>query len=132
MGSTDGDWVLLAGVELDPATAIRQARETLKARISVLVDHRGLYDAIDATTEIVKNALQHARGPYILTISSRPGLGLLRIGVWDADPVLPESRPTDPWAAGAQGLSLVAKIAVNWGATPTNGGKTVWFEIPDK
>jgi hypothetical protein len=125
------DWVVLAGVELHPATAIRQARDTLKAGISALVEHRGLFDAIDATTEIVKNALQHGRGPYMLTITSRPGLGLLRVGLWDANPVRPELRPTDPWSART-GLHLVAKIAVNWGATPANGGKTVWFEIPDR
>lgn len=126
------EWVVLAGVELNPATAIRQAVDTLKANVSTIVDHRGLFDAIDATKEIIKNALQHARGPYILTITTRPELGLVRVGVWDADPVLPVLQPADPWSTRARGLNLVSKIAVNWGATPINGGKTVWFEIPGR
>ncbi|MFH8490118.1 ATP-binding protein [Streptomyces longisporoflavus] len=88
-------------------------------------------------TELVANAMQHTKGPAALRI--RWAHGVLRIGVWDADPTPPQ--PTAPAAALAEagrGLALVRGCADEWGwytlgATqlPGSNGKFVWCELTE-
>lgn len=79
-------------------------------------------------TELVTNAILHARSPVDLTVDLDPSR--LRISVGDASDVIPTPRRHSLDAATGRGLQLVAELAQRWGAEPTPAGKSVWFELP--
>lgn len=86
-----------------------------------------LDDAAMVVTELVTNALVHARSATTVAVSSRPGT--VRIEVADASPVPPVPRERHGTAASGRGIALVAAMAERWGAEPTPDGKVVWAEL---
>lgn len=75
--------------------------------------------------EMASNAMRHARPPCTLALSL-PGDRLL-IEVSDSLPAL--ARYREGYEGGGRGLALINAIAVRWGQTPREGGKTVWAEL---
>jgi hypothetical protein len=122
-------WVILAAVPVGGTTPTRDAREVVRKEVAPYLEHRVLNDVLSATGELVKNALQHATGPYVLTVRRHDEAKRLRIGVIDGNPVPPRQLDTDPWERHGQGLKLVDSVAASWGSTPTATGKEVWFEL---
>ncbi len=92
-----------------------------------------LSDVEDAATlavsELVTNALVHARTGAVLHLLQRHGR--LRISVSDEAGDLPtRPRDADDDATNGRGLALVAAVASRWGTDQRgDGGKTVWLEI---
>jgi anti-sigma regulatory factor (Ser/Thr protein kinase) len=86
-------------------------------------------DAALLVTEVVTNAVIHARTTVDLHVELRPAS--VRVEVADASPVLPVAKryPTD--ASTGRGLSLLASLSSAWGVTSTPQGKVVWFELTD-
>jgi hypothetical protein len=84
-------------------------------------------------SELVLNAVEHARTPIVVTVSKR-GDGL-HLAVADADPRLPRLRdpmpvhPALPLAERGHGLRTVHAAATVWGAMPTRDGKLVWATL---
>ncbi|MEV0627771.1 ATP-binding protein [Nonomuraea wenchangensis] len=78
-------------------------------------------------SELVTNAIQHARGPVVLSMWARGGR--LRCEVADADPRPPRPRHAGEQDEGSRGLELVEALADTWGSTPSRRGKVVWFEL---
>jgi anti-anti-sigma factor len=79
-------------------------------------------------TELVANAVSHARTPSILTVSLRERH--LHLAVEDRSPVPPcLSGPETPRAPGGRGLLVVEAYASAWGSTPVPTGKVVWATI---
>ncbi|WP_037805754.1 ATP-binding protein [Amycolatopsis sp. La24] len=75
--------------------------------------------------EMACNAMRHARPPCTLALSL---LGdRLLIEVSDSLPAL--ARYREGYKGGGRGLALINAIAVRWGQTPREGGKTVWAEL---
>jgi hypothetical protein len=122
-------WTLLASVQLEGGSAVRQAREAVRLWSAPLVERRVLPDVVTATGEVVKNAMQHAWPPFVLTVCHQPTSGRVRVGVADGNPAPPQFDAGDPWATHGHGLSVVDAVAVAWGSTPTATGKEVWFEV---
>ena len=80
------------------------------------------------TSELVTNAVQHARGPLQLGVACTHGR--LVVSVKDADPVPPQPRHARSRELGGRGLVLVDKLAEHWGFTKLpNEGKAVWFAL---
>jgi anti-sigma regulatory factor (Ser/Thr protein kinase) len=79
------------------------------------------------TSELVTNAHEHAGGRAVLDafVDDR----CVRVDVADGDATLPGPRAIDLEAERGRGLLMVAAFASRWGARPTTGGKTVWFEL---
>ncbi|WP_233580522.1 SpoIIE family protein phosphatase [Streptomyces triticirhizae] len=77
-------------------------------------------------SEVVTNAVRHARGPVELRVVR--GSTLL---VEVTDPVLdpPRERTATPEDEGGRGLSMVSREARRWGTRRGPAGKTVWFEL---
>jgi len=81
-------------------------------------------------SELVTNAVEHARSPVTVTVSRR-GTGL-QLTVTDGDPGLPRvrrparPRPGRPLDDRGRGLRVVTSVADAWGALPTSSGKVVW------
>lgn len=80
-------------------------------------------------TELVTNAVEHARTRSVLTTAISP-VGL-HISVRDLAPTSPEELRGygDPGGAG-RGLILVEGLSTSWGITRHPNGKTVWAVLP--
>ncbi|HET7416885.1 MAG TPA: ATP-binding protein [Solirubrobacterales bacterium] len=88
-------------------------------------------DATLITSELVSNAVLHARTAMRLTLRS-DGLGFLRIELFDENPRIPVVAPPLEGATSGRGLGLVASLATAWGTSSEREGKTVWAELGDR
>lgn len=92
-----------------------------------------VFPASLVVSELVTNAVQHARTMVTLRLSLRPRY--LLIAAVDGSPEEPVVRPAAVGPgqggarAGGRGLPLVAALAVHWGSLPTAGGKVVWASL---
>ena len=83
--------------------------------------------AILLTSELITNVVRHARTNLRLEVSLRAMT--LRIAATDEIPAPPQLRPMDTDSEGGRGLALINSLAHQWGITPRERGKTVWFEV---
>ncbi len=121
-----------ATVTLDSGPGcVRQARAWAADSLRRL----GRADLVEAaelgTSELVGNALLHARGPIRLQL--RGTREHPRIDVRDGSPQLPTPAPRmltdeEQLTTVGRGLALVAMAATAWGAEAERSGKVVWFE----
>lgn len=77
------------------------------------------------TSELVSNALLHARTPFTVAVAELPGGGA-RLEVGDGSRRLPRSRNYGDEATTGRGLHLLGELAEQWGSEVTESGKTVW------
>jgi CheY-like chemotaxis protein/anti-sigma regulatory factor (Ser/Thr protein kinase) len=84
-------------------------------------------DALVVVSELVSNAIRHARTPGELRV--RISGGVLRIEVFDGAAVMPQPRQPDIAEGSGRGLMLIAALADAWGVDPHPDGKVVWAEI---
>ncbi|MER7458544.1 ATP-binding protein [Micromonospora sp. NPDC126480] len=84
-----------------------------------------------AVTELVNNAVAHARTP--MTVRLAPRDSTLHLAVRDHSSRLPAFTGLAPLhTAGGRGLLLIDTVARRWGATPVPDGKVVWCVLhPD-
>ena len=80
-----------------------------------------------ALAEVATNAVVHARTPFTVTIARRGPL--VHVEVADGSPELPVPKAASLQAPTGLGLRIVDEISTCWGAEPTPGGKTVWFDV---
>ena len=78
-------------------------------------------------TELVTNAVLHARTELHLVIETEPGM--VRLRVEDRSPGTPILRHYDTDDVTGRGLALVEMLATRWGVDPRPEGKSVWCEI---
>jgi anti-sigma regulatory factor (Ser/Thr protein kinase) len=79
-------------------------------------------------TELVSNAVRHARTPLAVCVSR--GDDAVDIHVGDRSPTVPRPRaPVEPTVEGGRGLHVVAVISDAWGITRTPTGKVVWARL---
>jgi anti-sigma regulatory factor (Ser/Thr protein kinase) len=79
-------------------------------------------------SELVTNAITHARSTPVLTIDY--GLNRLRIEVEDSDPTTKiEVLQAEPSSEHGRGLAIVSTLSSAWGVEPRDNGKAVWFEV---
>lgn len=76
------------------------------------------------TSELVTNAVIHARTPVVLTVTFAE---CITVEVRDHAPGQPEMSAPD---VGGWGLRLVDRLSVRWGVSSADPGKIVWFELP--
>ena len=79
-------------------------------------------------TELVTNAILHARTPLLLTVETLPDA--VRIRVADESNEQPALRHYESDAVTGRGLALVEQLASSWGVEATPSGKAVWCEVP--
>ncbi|MFJ8477643.1 ATP-binding protein [Kitasatospora sp. NPDC094011] len=85
-------------------------------------------------SELVTNAIQHARAPRDRLIFVRfqlPAPAILRIEVHDSDNEKPVLRPASTTSETGRGLLLVHELATEWGCCPRRGGigKFIWCHV---
>ena len=80
------------------------------------------------TSELVTNAVIHARSPAELLVSV--GDGVVRVEVCDNDASPPTRRARDLESTSGRGIAIVAELAAEWGVEQVpDDGKRVWFEV---
>lgn len=81
------------------------------------------------TSEIVTNAVRHARGTVTVE-ASLMGDGSLWVGASDDHPGGPILQGSDLLGESGRGMRLVQSLARRWGVVHEDGRKVVWFEAP--
>lgn len=105
-----------------PRAARRFVAETLRR----WGRHDLVEDASIVATELVTNAVMHARSDSVVTVSS---LGdAVRVAVRDFSRALPRPGPR-PATPGGRGLNLVAALSSLWSTELVDDGKVVWSEL---
>ena len=80
-------------------------------------------------SELVTNAVRHARGTDVITVDLHAGRTWLRIEVQDTDRHWPQPRIPDGFDESGFGFILVDALASTWGVRETEAGKAVWAEL---
>ncbi|MEU6282780.1 SpoIIE family protein phosphatase [Streptomyces sp. NPDC047028] len=79
-------------------------------------------------SELVTNAVRHARGPVALRLIRTENRIIL--AVLDHSNTSPHLRRARLGEEGGRGLFLVAQFALRWGTRYTTDGKVIWAELP--
>lgn len=79
------------------------------------------------TSEVVTNAVLHARGPIQLRVTRQ--YAALRVEVRDDSPHRPVERQLRPYSTEGRGMTLVRSLSAVWGVAEEIPGRTVWFEL---
>lgn len=120
---------LLMRLPPDPMTVTTARRlvteELLRSGLVELSD-----DAALLVTEVVSNAVMHARTAILLHVTITTDR--VRVEVDDGSSQLPAWSPSMAESLSGRGLTLVNALASRWGADLLDvGGKTVWFELTE-
>jgi anti-sigma regulatory factor (Ser/Thr protein kinase) len=121
---------VLDPLELPPSTdSVPRARRYVR---QALGDSDGLTDIDTATllvSELVTNAILHARTAVVVTVRSHAGD--VRIEVHDRSGHSPRQHAFSASSATGRGLRLIESLAKRWGVEPDRdgAGKTVWCEV---
>lgn len=113
----------------DPASA-RSARRFVADTLAAT----GVDAPVDVATllvsELVTNALLHARSEIVVRVQSDDGR--VRVEVDDRSAAPPVLRARRDDATTGRGTVLVDALAASWGVEADGAGKTVWFELPSQ
>ncbi len=80
------------------------------------------------TSELATNSIRHAATDFEVAVDRTPRT--IRVGVTDRGSGVPTVLSPDPGQPSGRGLSIVSKLADDWGVTTTDANtKTVWFTV---
>ncbi len=85
--------------------------------------------AVLLVSELVTNAVRHARGTDAIVLKLQTAGAWLRIEVQDGDPRWPQPRTPAGFDESGFGLVLVDTLARKWGVRETAAGKAVWADL---
>ncbi|MFJ9665060.1 ATP-binding protein [Streptomyces sp. NPDC101219] len=80
-------------------------------------------------SELVANAVRHARRECIRVAIDRPGAERVRVGVAELARARPVEREAHDNEEGGRGLRLVPALAADWGTDERRWGKIVWADL---
>ncbi|RZU45587.1 anti-sigma regulatory factor (Ser/Thr protein kinase) [Streptomyces sp. BK022] len=105
------------------------ARRLLRAACAVWGLEALVEDGVLIVSELVANAVQHARRESIRVVIDRPDAAWVRVGVADLSRARPVRQEADDNNEGGRGLRLVAALAADWGTDERRWGKIVWADL---
>lgn len=106
-----------------------RARVFVRDTLAVWGREEMVSDVTLAVSELVTNAVVHARSSASLTLRNLPDG--VRVQVKDGEPAQPEYRCVSEDALGGRGMHIVAAISDGWGVESSPPGKVVWLDIRD-
>jgi anti-sigma regulatory factor (Ser/Thr protein kinase) len=80
-------------------------------------------------SELVTNAVRHARETDVIEVNLHVTRTCLRIEIQDCDRHWPQPRIPDGFEESGFGFVLVDALADKWGVRETAAGKAVWAEL---
>ncbi|MEU9398940.1 ATP-binding protein [Streptomyces sp. NPDC048242] len=107
------------------------ARRLVRAACAAWGLHGAAENGALVVSELVANAVRHARRDSIRVVVERVAPGTVRVAVADFSRALPEPCTPKDDEEGGRGLTLVAALASNWGADERRWGKVVWAELEE-
>ena len=114
------------GFEIVPAARHWTRRELGAAgRTHRHADRVGL-----VASELITNAVMHARGPFRFGLDTTPRG--TRIEVWDHSPESEAQPPNDGRGGrdiGGWGMEIVQRFSSRWGTSRTGDWKCTWSEV---
>jgi anti-sigma regulatory factor (Ser/Thr protein kinase) len=108
--------------------AVPAARRFVSQTTTSLLDDTDRYTAELLASELVTNAVLHARTPLQVGITSWPDRILVAVG--DDQQTGPVSPAHDLDRPSGRGILLVEAMSQQWGFTSHAAGKTTWFFLP--
>jgi len=114
-------------IQPDP-TEVAAARRFVADTLSTWQAHQDRETAVLLVSELVSNAVVHARTDITITI--RNDGALLTVEVQDGSDQLPDRHDAAPTATSGRGLAMVDRMAQDWGVRRLPGdGKVTWFTL---
>ncbi|MCS0635868.1 ATP-binding protein [Streptomyces sp. LP05-1] len=106
---------------------------TARSLVRVALATWALEELADPTalivSELMSNAVRHARCDDIAVAIDRTGRRTVRVAVTDSSGVLPVPRASGHDDETGRGLALVSALAQSWGIEEHHRGKTVWAVV---
>ena len=119
--------------QIQSATFPRQARSAPLARrfvIEVIGRPPAADDAILLASELVANALVHARDATAVTVTVAMTTALIRVDVHDDGRTgIPHWREANTQAEDGRGFQIMNALAQRWGFTREQDQTCCWFEV---
>lgn len=109
--------------------AVRLAREATRDALASWRLAHVEETAVLLVSELVTNAVRHARGTHAVALDLEAAGTWLRIEVQDADRHWPQPRTPASFDESGFGFVLVDALAAKWGVRETATGKAVWAEL---
>ena len=116
-------------VDLDPVPSSVGIARSFVADMLVALDQDNRDIALLLTSELVTNAILHARTPVQLGVLVDDVHALVCVADRLGEGPALVARSHSGHRPGGRGLALVADLAETWGTTTYTGGKTVWFVL---
>lgn len=111
-----------------------ESAQAARRLVSLALHLWGLGEVEDAAlvvTELMSNAVKHARRKSVRVTVTRLDQFLVQVAVVDLSRQLPQPRPADADADCGRGLAIVAALTNGqWGVQPMPWGKRVWADLP--
>ncbi|GAA1235988.1 ATP-binding protein [Streptomyces rhizosphaericus] len=85
--------------------------------------------AEQVVSELVANAVEHARGRSLRFVVTRSSECRVRLAVIDRSHDVPVRKSPSPDEEHGRGLAVVDAFSASWGVDPLAFGKRVWAEL---
>ncbi|MFI8346940.1 ATP-binding protein [Streptomyces sp. NPDC085596] len=105
------------------------ARRLVRAACTAWGLHGMAENGALVVSELVANAVRHARRESIRVVVERTAPRTVRVAVADFSRVLPALCTPKGDEEGGRGLVLVAALAADWGTDERRWGKVVWADL---
>ncbi|MGB8651768.1 MAG: ATP-binding protein [Mycobacteriales bacterium] len=86
-------------------------------------------DAVLIVSELVTNAVIHAREEASLELEVAYAESWLRVSLADGSAVRPLAREAAREDESGRGMAIVAALSDSWGVEDHHGGKRIWFQV---
>ncbi|MGH9067401.1 MAG: ATP-binding protein [Acidimicrobiales bacterium] len=108
-------------------TSAGEARRFVEDALSRSGQESLAWAAVLLTSEVVTNAILHARSATEVHLSAGPGS--VTVEVTDDGEGIPDLDPKGEMAEAGRGLAMVGALAEEWGVVRTEAGNIVWFRL---
>lgn len=111
------------------APSAETARRLVRTALAAWGLGRIAEDGALVVTELVANAVSHAKGHQIRLVVARTSQDTVRVGVVDKSRSRPLLRHPAEADVHGRGLALVDALTTRWGTDLEDQGKCVWAEL---